>query len=940
MKGIRLLFAVMLIPLAFQAVADTSDTGGDTARAAVRRDNSTATVSLRQKSATQSVSTKKTSRASAQNVTSDKNVRSRATNIIPRNNNVISDSNRTSVNASEQKKISTRTTKPVVQSRTPVVKNQNTRTSATTSRSGTRIAQSPVSRTQNTRPTTSRSAMISRSATVGTHDITTRDFQSCRSVFYDCMDEFCANKDTTLKRCACSSRVNEFDSTKKQLEKIEDKLLDFSQRLLTVNMEREDAEALFTPTEGELAYSDNDRTKSKKMLDEIAKKLNNSFNDSNFDQNLNAINLSLDTDAAFDSIDSLMGASTTTKTGTALYSAARPVCREMAAEVCSESDLEIVESGYQMSIEQDCNTVSKSYATQMEQAQAKIKESGALLDMSRLDIHQKRNSDDVLTCKSKMLEMLTDSTVCGSDMQKCLDISGQYIDPTTGEAFLSANLSDLSKLIIRPETNKTWTNMPGNEKFVAFLDGKKKFLEPAMENCQDVSDYVWDSFVEDALAQIKLAQDKKLDDIRLSCTTLMTQCLSDAYDSIAEFDSRALSTFGVMADKTANAMCEEVKTACTALIDTIGDTDWSSGITEIAADKSFETILSACREVGQQCIIRTCKSAAGNFGLCTNVNTSINRKSIISYRACWDEVYDCVASAGDATINQIMTNLGYEESDKMVLYNKLYGDNIYFSWDDPNKDEGKSSVFNHCHDIGDESYKCALTEYLWGNCNDYNNDNINNNIITVDDKSQESLLSWFARNTGEKSCRDTTCQEGFRFYDGKCMDAKWFDSFGNMCEKGLFVVLDGESPVTNCCVSDTFIDMSGKEKTEGCCVDGVSGSFVIGDVPYGICLPDFEYKAYYILTAQDKGHLLCLSNATEPKVESDTLVCDGTFIWVEEMFGAPVLPTYSSVATDPQGQKVSVFYKNKQGAEIKDVVYPGSDFGTPVGVMIDYASYK
>ena len=118
-------------------------------------------------------------------------------------------------------------------------------------------------------------------------------------------------------------------------------------------MEREDAEALFTPTEGELAYSDNDRTKSKKMLDEIAKKLNNSFNDSNFDQNLNAINLSLNTDAAFDSIDSLMGASTTIKTGTALYSAARPVCREMAAEVCSESDLEIVESGYQMSIEQD-----------------------------------------------------------------------------------------------------------------------------------------------------------------------------------------------------------------------------------------------------------------------------------------------------------------------------------------------------------------------------------------------------------------------------------------------------------------------------------------------------------------------------------------------------------------------------------------------------------
>lgn len=910
MKGIRLLFAVMLMPLAFQAVADTSDTGADTARAAVRRDNSTATVSLRQKNATQSVSTKKTSRASAQNVTSDKNVRSRATNIIPRNNNVISDSNRTSVNASEQKKVSARTTKPVVQSRTPVVKNQNTRTSATTSRSGTRITQSPVSRTQNTRPTSSRSAMISRSATVGTPDITTRDFQSCRSVFYDCMDEFCANKDTTLKRCACSSRVNEFDGTKKQLEKIEDKLLDFSQRLLTVNMEREDAEALFTPTEGELAYSDNDRTKSKKMLDEIAKKLNNSFNDSNFDQSLNAINLSLNTDAAFDSVDSLMGASTTTKTGTALYSAARPVCREMAAEVCSESDLEIVESGYQMSIEQDCNTVSKSYATQMEQAQAKIKESGALLDMSRLDIHQKRNSDDILTCKSKMLEMLTDSTVCGSDMQKCLDISGQYIDPTTGEAFLSANLSDLAKLIVRPVENKTWTDMPGNEKFVAFLDGKKKFLEPAMENCQDVSDYVWDSFIEDALAQIKLAQDKKLDDIRLSCTTLTTQCLSDAYDSITEFDARALSTFGVMADKTANAMCDEIHTACAALIDTIGDTDWSSGMTEIAADKSFETMLSTCREIGQQCIIRTCKSVSGNFDLCKNIETSINRHSIISRRACWDEVYNCVVSAGDTTINQIKTNLGYEGNAKM-LYNKLYGDRPYGS---------------HC--LEDTSFKCAVTDFIWGNCDDNRE-----KILDPIDKSQETLLSWFARNTGETSCRDTTCEEDERFYINTCYPEEWFDSFGYLCGEGIGKI-QMTTGVTACCEKNIIVK-GGAGSVSACCVDGFNNDDA------DVCVPDEQQSFITILTDETNGDLVCMTTKSESGVNVDTdngvsVKCDGTLFWLDaNKIPKPV--SYAEEFEAQSGYDVDVYYYlNKE----KHCDYYSFDCGSDVvtGVFVDYKS--
>ena len=119
----------------------------------------------------------------------------------------------------------------------------------------------------------------------------------------------------------------------------------------------------------------------------------------------------------------------------------------MAMEICTSEDLALAESGYQMSIAQDCNTVAKSYESQNEQARAKILESSALLDMSRLDIHQKRNADDILTCKKKMLDMLTDRSVCGEKMSKCLDITGQYIDPTTGEAFLSTKLASHSQSI-------------------------------------------------------------------------------------------------------------------------------------------------------------------------------------------------------------------------------------------------------------------------------------------------------------------------------------------------------------------------------------------------------------------------------------------------------------------------------------------------------------
>ena len=482
MKGFRLIFTAMLATLVSQAVF--ANDLSDTARAATRRDaTTTASGTSRQKQSTDNKNTNVGSRTTSSNRDSS-TVRDRSAtqqntgrnatnkNIVSRTattNNVINRKNSTAGRAITSR---TATMTPI----TPTVGRSATnpvRGVSVPGRSATNNIPTSTRRARASSVSTARNA----TATTDIAAITSRDFKSCRDVFHSCMDEFCANKDATLKRCACSARAGDFDGMKKQLAKVEDKLLDFSQRLLTVNMDKEDAMVLNQATEGELAYEQKDKSESKKLLDNIAKKLNASFNDSNFDQNLNAISLSLNTDAAFDNLDSLMGASTTTKSGTALYNAALPVCREMAMEVCSDEDLAIAESGYQMTIEQDCNTVAKAYESQNDQARTKILESGALLDMSRLDIHQKRNSDDILTCKKKMLDMLTDSTVCGTDMSKCLDISGRYINPTTGEAILTENLVDLSTLISRPGPDQTWTSAPGNDKFVLFLENKKKFIE-------------------------------------------------------------------------------------------------------------------------------------------------------------------------------------------------------------------------------------------------------------------------------------------------------------------------------------------------------------------------------------------------------------------------------------------------------------------------------
>lgn len=864
MTGIKRILLGCLGALGICVYAAYADDSSDAAaRAATRRDTAT-TVSRTQSATTHTQSNSASGISRATNVTPSTTTRTRTQSSSTRDGNVVSrDTTRgattstQSVSArtgatvlprtttSSQSVISVpsraATTRGVTVSRTAAPSRSATQHTATPSRSATTISRAATTQSRaaaQPRRTTATNR-IARAATdaAAANEIIQRDYTTCREVYYSCMDEFCANKDSQLKRCACSSRVNEFDDVKAQLSQVEDKLLDFNQRLLTVNMDKEDALAISQATEGELAFQQEDTTASKELLDEISEKLNTTFETDSFDANLAPISLSLNIDAAFDSVDSLAGSSTTTKSGTELYSAALPVCREMAMEVCTADELDIVESGYQMAIEQDCNTVAKAYQTQQDLAREKIREGSALLDISRLNTYQTRNSDDILTCKKKMLDLLTNTAVCGDDLEKCLDISGQYIDPSTGEAILTKNLVNLGSLITRPTGNQTWTSVPGNDTFVRYLNSKKMFLESATENCQDIADYVWDEFIDDALAQIKLAQDAKLEEVRQSCTTLTTQCLTNAYDSLEEFDARALSIFGVEADKTAKQMCAEVQTACTALLDTTdGGVDWSTGMTDIAADKTYETILQTCREVGRACIIQSCKSISGNFGLCDDIDTSVNRKAIINRTACWDEVVECVTSAGITSLDRIAELHAHEiDATTGAFYPSIYGNayeithsNINNCINDP--DSG-TCIYDICenqcgyNDDGtysnvdsDECRICRMSERIWGNCEGHPASSLANadshNAINMPlDTSNDTLLSWFAKNTNTEdapdACRDTSCGPGFiAVLDPEtgataCTSEANLDGHNNMCSPSTLWQLEIAGTMTCCKINNT-----------------------------------------------------------------------------------------------------------------------------------------
>lgn len=859
--------------------------------------------------------------------------------------------------AAPSKTVAARTTS---KSRTTTTQTGGARTTQNTGHVVSRKASTTAARTVATRPAarnatrrpaaTTRGALTTaakrkprsavRAATTES-GVRTTEYQKCREIYYDCMDEFCANKDSSLRRCACSARASEFDSVKQQMSRVEDKMLDFNQRLLMVNMDAKDVEAINTASIGENAYYESrDKTKSQQALNEISKKLNKTFGeDASGNTALAPISMSLNAESAFDSVDALLGANTTTKTGAALYNAALPICREMAAEVCTDDEFALATSGYQMQIEQDCNTVFKAYQSQVDQARTKVFESGALLDISRLDAYQSRNSDDILTCKKKMLDLLTDTGVCGQNMERCLDLTGRYIDPSTGKAFLTISLADLDTLIARPDSGQTWTSVNAGSAFLTYLNGKKTYLESATKNCQDVADQVWSGFIEDALAQIKLAQGAKLQEIRESCTTLTTECMINASESITEFDARALSTFGIAATRTAVTMCTDVQNACGALLAADGGESWATGMRDTNTLKSYESILSSCNLVGQECIIQACRSTAGNFGLCNDITLSPNRHAILERTSCWQEVMDCVASAGDTTIERAMTLLGKTSVGapyKFSFYDDLYDTSDPFIIDD--------LCDNECGINSDDlsCAKCRITERIWGNCEQEPSLTTNGGNRIKATKSTSTLLTWFAKNTGTadnpKSCVNVRCTNGDQYITANgqrvCLESGEIGDVtgdGRYCPTGNGnIQMTIRSGLTNCCfnnTTDTYINLSSNAGI--CCENGQATT--LGGTQ--ICLPSASYTP--VLRNNSGDVLICVgassvsgdqSSATNDYPNGTRVVCNGRLVKISNNY-----TSYETVTGAPTSNLTPQTYyrqfdSDTHTAEVKDDLSPQSSY--------------
>ena len=516
-----------------------------------------------------------------------------------------------------QKRISTTpTAERTTTARTSVLiplRNITSRSNKNTETTDVRQQSNVVNRagTSNTKQQTS--SVTARAATTPiTETRTGTAYETCKSAFFTCMDQFCALKNDDYRRCSCSNRVNDMTKQRATLNEAGEKLTVFTENLDVVGLTAAQAKAMKTASEGESALS-TDTSASKALLQAIMNSI--SGGDTTVGgkySDLNTINMSYDLSTVFSTDANQLVAS---YNGQELYSAVYPQCRRAVAEDCNTASLQRAVNAYLMAIEQDCNTVQTALEERQSQMKAAIREGSAMLDLARVENRRKHNSDDLAACINNVEAAILSEEVCGANYHKCLD-NGEFIDVSTGAPIVGVvKFYELGQLLTFAPgveaANQQLSKRANNRVFVSnFEKHTKKFAQPALDKCTEIADEAWSEYLDKAMLSIYYAQQAKVSEIKQGCFDFVSTCYMDSDASITAAMSELMGSglTILQPDKIAltTKMCADYVDSCNNMFD-------GNIIENYVNNRQDTDTLTACRAIVKQCFDKYGGTGYENF---------------------------------------------------------------------------------------------------------------------------------------------------------------------------------------------------------------------------------------------------------------------------------------------------------------------------------------
>ncbi len=325
--------------------------------------------------------------------------------------------------------------------------------------------------------------------------------QVCWEKFSGCMDSFCMLDNANGGRCICSDKNAEYDAILAEIQALDEQ----SYQMATVGVERiemgDDADAVMKRTQ--------EITKSIEKDAEKAKSKRQSLDLSAW--NINAVDFDADVEDMF-SITS-DGISIEGKTGDALYRVSAKLCNAQVPECASQAKM--MELMYQQRVRSDCTAYENSLRQSRTQSAQKLAAAQGAMREAALEQYRNANKYDLGQCTVQFKQCMQTTGGCGEDFTGCVEWSVR-------EGLVN-NKSGNGKTI-----KGTFSNIELSGPTYDVLLGKKELCMGVTQQCVNVRDQVWDTFLREVAPQVKSAELIVESNMRTSCIANISSCFQKA----------------------------------------------------------------------------------------------------------------------------------------------------------------------------------------------------------------------------------------------------------------------------------------------------------------------------------------------------------------------------------------------------------------------------
>lgn len=311
-------------------------------------------------------------------------------------------------------------------------------------------------------------------------------------------------------RCICSDKNAEYDSILAEIQDLDNQ----SYQMATVGVERiemgDDADAVMAKTKSITSSIEKDANKEKSKRKALDLSAWNNDTDSGFEEEVEDI-FSLSAD----------GVSVANKKGDALYRASVKLCSEQLKECSTQNKM--MELMYQQRIRSDCSAYENSLRQQRTQSAQKLAAAQSAMREAALEQYRNANKYDLGQCTIEFKKCMQTTGGCGDDFTGCVT------QQTTRETLLSENKNgNGSKGVKMKKIKGASTTIEIAAWTYDALESKKPLCMTVTQQCVNVKNQVWDTFLREVAPQVKSAELAAESDLRMSCISTISDCFQKA----------------------------------------------------------------------------------------------------------------------------------------------------------------------------------------------------------------------------------------------------------------------------------------------------------------------------------------------------------------------------------------------------------------------------